>query len=190
MAGRRAYDLARQGRPVELEPRSVTVYSLAVAAYDYPRLVLRIECGGGTYVRSLGRDLAESLGTGAVMSALVRTAIGGFRIEDAVEPQLLTRDNLAQHLRPPAVAIEGLPRVELSPEDAARLRQGQTIEKAAAAGDADELAALDAAGRLVAIVAPRGPGRLGPTRTFPPEPAGEGLRVVAKPQAARRVSVL
>ena len=171
VAGRRAYDLARQGRPVELEPRSVTVYSLTVEDYDYPRLMLRIECGAGTYVRSLGRDLAESLGTGAVMSALVRTAIGGFRIEDAVVPQLLTRDNVSQYLRPPSVAVERLPRVVLSAEEATRIRQGQTVEKAAAAGDAEELAALDADGRLVAIVTPRGPGRLGPTRTFPAEPA-------------------
>ena len=169
VGGRRAYDLARQGRQVDLEPRNVTVYALAVEAYDYPRLTLRIECGAGTYVRSLGRDLAESLSTAAVMSGLVRTAVGGFHIEDAVEPQLLSPDGWMQYLRPPVAAAEGLPRVDLSPEEAARVRQGQTIEKVARERDAEELAALDADGRLVAILAPRGAGRLGPTRTFPPE---------------------
>ena len=52
--GRRAYKLARAGRPVELKAREVTVYRLAVLSYEYPELVLEIECGGGTYVRSLG----------------------------------------------------------------------------------------------------------------------------------------
>ena len=56
-------------------------------SYQYPELVLDVECGSGTYIRSLGRDLAESLGTAAVMSALVRTAIGGFRVEEAVDPR-------------------------------------------------------------------------------------------------------
>ena len=69
VAGRRAYDLARRGEDVQLQPRLIEVYSLAVASYEYPELVLHIECGGGTYVRSLGRDLAEALATAAVMSA-------------------------------------------------------------------------------------------------------------------------
>ena len=55
--------------------------------YDYPELHVQIECGSGTYVRSLGRDLAESLGTAAVMSRLTRTAIGGFRVEEAIDPE-------------------------------------------------------------------------------------------------------
>ena len=54
------------------------IYRIEVVAYQYPELVLDIECGGGTYVRSLGRDLAESLGTAAVMSALVRRPSGVF----------------------------------------------------------------------------------------------------------------
>ena len=79
--------MARQGRPVELAPREVTIHRLAVVRYEYPELVLEIECSGGTYIRSLGRDLAESLGTAAVMSALERTAIGWFRIEQAADPR-------------------------------------------------------------------------------------------------------
>ena len=63
-----------QGQPVELAPRPVEIYRIEVKAYQYPELVLEVECGSGTYIRSLGRDLAESLGTAAVMSALVRTA--------------------------------------------------------------------------------------------------------------------
>src|SRR6185295_5166076 len=73
VAGKRAYDLARRGQTVELEARPITVFGIEILRYDYPRLEVNIECSGGTYVRSLGRDLAESLGTGALMSALQRT---------------------------------------------------------------------------------------------------------------------
>ena len=73
VAGRRAYDLARRGKLPQLAPRPVDVFQIEIRRYQYPELVLNVECGGGTYIRSLGRDLAESLGTAAVMSALTRT---------------------------------------------------------------------------------------------------------------------
>ena len=98
--GRRAYDLARKGRPVELQPREVMIYRLEIVAYQYPQLVLRVECGSGTYIRSLGRDLAESLGTAAVMSALLRTAVGDFRIEEAADPRQLTPEGCQARLEP------------------------------------------------------------------------------------------
>ena len=85
--GRPAYKLARQGHAVALQPRPVEIYRIDVKSYQYPELVLEIDCSGGTYVRSLGRDLAESLGTAAVMSALVRTAIGRFLVREAVDPR-------------------------------------------------------------------------------------------------------
>ena len=100
VAGQRAYDLARRGEAVELKPRPIEVYALKVARYDYPELVLEIECSGGTYVRSLGRDLAESLGTAAVMSALVRTAIGPWTLDTAVDPRTLTAADWQARLDP------------------------------------------------------------------------------------------
>src|SRR3569833_783923 len=66
--GKRAYELARKGKIVELEPRPITVTRLDVLTYSYPELVIDIECSGRRYLRSLGRDLAESVGTTAVMS--------------------------------------------------------------------------------------------------------------------------
>jgi tRNA pseudouridine55 synthase len=167
--GRRAYDLARQGRQVELAPRHVVVHRLDVTAYRYPELRLEIECGSGTYVRSLGRDLAESLGTAAVMSRLVRTAIGGFRIADALDPRQLTAESWRVGLLPPSRAVESLPRLELTPEEAKKIRNGQAIWRQPPAPDAREIAALDGAGRLVAILVPRGSGRLGPLRNLPAE---------------------
>ena len=134
--------------------------------------MLEIECGSGTYVRSLGRDLAESLGTAAVMSALVRTHIGDFRLDEAIDPKSLTGENWPSFLRPALCAVACLPRVELSEAEAIRVRNGLTVAREldcggqAPGGKAEEIAAVDGAGRLVAILARRGPGQLGPVRNF------------------------
>lgn len=165
--GRRAYALARKGQQVVLKSRPVTVYRMDVKTYDYPELVLQIECGSGTYVRSLGRDLAESLGTAAVMSALLRTSIGDFRIDEAIDPQQLTKANWTDHLKPPLCAVESLPRVELSTDQIARIRNGRTISPEASPPEAQQIAAVDGSGRLVAILTPRGPGLWGPSRNLP-----------------------
>lgn len=167
--GRRAYDLARKGQPVELEPRMVDVYRIKVTAYGYPELRLDVECGSGTYVRSLGRDLAESLGTAAVMSALVRTSIGDFRIDEAVDPRQLTAESWTDHLLPPLSAVGSMPRVELSPDEIAQVRHGLAIPRPTPAAGAARFAAVDTAGRLVAILTPRGPGLLGPLQNLPEE---------------------
>ena len=76
--GKRAYRLARKGRPVVLESKPVRIHRLTITGYEWPRLAVEIECSSGTFVRALGRDLAESLGTKAVMESLVRTAVGPF----------------------------------------------------------------------------------------------------------------
>src|SRR5205814_8265605 len=78
IAGQSAYKLARRGESVELAPRPVEIYSIDLVRYEYPELELRVQCGSGTYVRSLGRDLAQSLATGAVMSKLRRLGLGPF----------------------------------------------------------------------------------------------------------------
>ena len=168
VSGRRAYDLARRGQQVELKPRVVTVHRFEVKTYDYPLLRADIECGSGTYVRSLGRDLAESLDTAAVMSALVRTAVGSFRIEDAVEVGGLAKDNWTVRLLPPLRAVEFLPRVELAAEDIALVRAGRTISMPQSAADSRDYAAVDRSDRLVAILTSRGPGLLGPSRNISP----------------------
>ncbi len=90
VAGRRAYELARAGETPELAPRGVRINRLTITRYDYPELCLDVECSSGTYVRSLGRDLAERAGSAAVMSALVRTAIGPFTLAEAADPEAIT----------------------------------------------------------------------------------------------------
>lgn len=165
VAGRRAYDLARRGEQVELAPRKIDVYALRIPAYEYPELVLEIECGSGTYVRSLGRDLAAALGTGAVMKDLARTKIGDFRLEDACSLEELTPDSLGQYLLPPSRAVAILPNIRVTPAEELRLKQGKTIDNRWGMTDA-EIAVEDEAGRLVAIVEPR-EGALATRRYFP-----------------------
>ena len=151
VGGRRAYDLARGGRPPDLAPRPVRVESLSVSGYDGERLRLAITCGSGFYVRSLGRDLAAALGTGAVMEALVRRAVGPFRLTDAVAADGLTAETVLEHLRPPAAAVAGLDRVTVDEDGAVATRHGKPLPLGLAAGADGEVAIVDGAGRLVAV---------------------------------------
>ncbi len=168
VGGKRSYDLARAGREVELAPRPITIHAIDVLGYDYPELVLDIRCGSGTYVRSLGRDLAESLGTAAVMSALVRTEIGPFRLVDAWRPEQLAGENHEAWLRPMRDAARGLPAVTLDTEQIETIGHGRFLDLSGMAelsGQATanlELAAVNEAGELVAILKERGPGTYGP----------------------------
>lgn len=169
--GRRAYDLARAGKPLVLKPRPIHVYRLAVVSYEYPRLTLEVECGSGTYIRSLGRDLAESLGSAAVMSSLTRTAIGRFTLDEAADLTSLSKDSWASRLLPPVVAVQALPRIDLTAEEMTEIRHGRMIPRRdcleANETQSQEYAACGPNGRLVAILIPRGHGHLHPLRNFP-----------------------
>jgi len=81
--GKRAHDLARRGKEVKLEPRTVHVESIALLKYEWPFAELEIVCGKGTYVRSIARDLGQMLEVGGLVQTLRRTRIGPFRAEDA-----------------------------------------------------------------------------------------------------------
>jgi len=174
--GKRAYQLARQGQPVLLEPRAVHVYQLTVEQYQYPQLKLRIRCGSGTYVRSLGRDLAEALGTGAVMSALTRSAIGRYRLEDAVATEQLDLQQIGDHLLSPRTAVEHLPQLPLGEAELAEIQHGRLISVPEGLPSQTDLqpneeapliAGLDARGQLVALLRERQEGLLGPVCNFP-----------------------
>ena len=82
--GRRAYQLARQGHPVVLSPRPITVFSLKLVSYEYPYVRFKAVVSSGTYIRSLVEDIGRGLGTGAYMSDLRRTKIGNFELDQAI----------------------------------------------------------------------------------------------------------
>jgi tRNA pseudouridine55 synthase len=82
--GTRAYDLARGGQAVSLAARPVDVYAITLLNYDWPYLELEIDCGKGTYIRSIGRDLGAKLGCGALVQSLRRTRVGPFTAEQGI----------------------------------------------------------------------------------------------------------
>ena len=90
--GRRAYDLARAGRAVELAPRRVRIDRIDVLHYEWPRLELEVQCQGTTSAQS--RDTGRGAGCGGLVEILVRTRIGPFTIDDAVDPRALTAESL------------------------------------------------------------------------------------------------
>ena len=155
--GKRAYRLARKGRPVSLAAKPVRIERLEMVAYEWPRLGLEITCSAGTFVRAIGRDLAATLGTTAVMESLVRTAVGPFGIEAALPLDAVGPDTVRAALLPPLAAVAHLPRVNLEGETLDRVVRGGFIE-----GDlstADAVAACDAAGALVGVLQRHATGR-------------------------------
>lgn len=96
--GRRAYDMARSGQSVILEPRNVTIRSLVVDSYEYPDIRFTVEVSSGTYIRTLVEDIGETLQTGAYTASLRRTTVGDFSITGAVTPQDAV-ENLTAYLK-------------------------------------------------------------------------------------------
>jgi tRNA pseudouridine55 synthase len=142
--GRRAHELARSGQAVELAARSVRIDMIALVSYAWPRLKLEVDCGGGTYIRSLARDLGDALGCGGFVETLARTRIGPFTLADALDPSALTAESLPGQLRSPLVAVPDLPRVVLGEADVAEILLGRAL----------------APGRLAAALPPPGPAAL------------------------------
>ena len=131
--GARAYDLARDEEEFELEPRSVSIARLTLIAHpDKDHCVLEAECGKGTYVRALARDLGRALGTLGHVAALRRTRAGPFGEENAVSLATLERltpdrEALLAAIEPVEIALRDLPALAISAADAARLRRGQPV---------------------------------------------------------------
>jgi tRNA pseudouridine55 synthase len=151
VTGRRAYELARQGKEVDLQARTVQVHGIDVLAYSYPHLEIEVRCGKGTYVRSLARDLGDRLGCGALIETLRRTRIGPFRVEDAIGLDL-PGETARGHLLPVAQAVADLPRLVLETSEIDRLRQGRRIPYDSNLGkEIQEFAVFDDNDALVAV---------------------------------------
>ena len=183
--GERAYDLARAGTIVELAPRVVTIHAARVAeAPDADHVTLEIECGKGTYVRALARDLAERLGACGHVSALRRTRVGGFTEQSAVTLELLEdlghKARQSEVLLPVETALDDIPELAVTAEDAFRLKQGRPIVlvprqveavKARLKPGSRTVSAM-AGGVVVALCEMRA-GRLEPSRVFHLEKSGD-----------------
>jgi len=134
LQGRRAYDMARAGEPVDLAPRGVTIYRLDMVDYQPPDLALAIECSAGTYVRSLANDLGDCLGSGGYLAALRRTKAGPFGIEQAVSLERLERSFAAhsweEFVLPAADALPQMPLVRLDADQLEAVRHGHRLPAA------------------------------------------------------------
>lgn len=132
--GQKLYALTRAGQQVTPQPRTVRIDALRILAWDSPDLTLEIECGKGTYIRSLAHDLGTRLGPGAYLAALVRWRSGPFRLHESVSLEQLEASladgSWRELLSPPDGALHGFPSVSLTPESATRMRNGQLLSPA------------------------------------------------------------
>jgi tRNA pseudouridine55 synthase len=126
--GKRAHELARAGKHVEIPPRSVEIHRFKIIRYSYPELQVEIDCSTGTYVRSLGRDLARCVGTDAIMTALVRTRVGDFYTETSTSAASLTSiEEVQSSLVNPILALTTIPQVALPNDQVVAVLQGKQI---------------------------------------------------------------
>jgi tRNA pseudouridine55 synthase len=189
VGGRRAYQMARAGETVELPEREVDVHQFDLLEWDdsdptRPVAVADVECSAGTYVRALARDLGTRLGSGAYLGALVRTASGAFRLEDAVTYDAL-RDGaaggptgVARLLRPIDAGLEHLPHAPVTADEIRRLGEGLPTAPATplVTRDAPVVLAVGPDGTVVAVCrAAR--GSLQPNKVLAPRPSISGRPV-------------
>jgi tRNA pseudouridine55 synthase len=91
--GKKLYELARKGIKIKPKPQKVKIYEISILEYKFPYLKIKVKCSSGTYIRSLANDIGKKLGCGAYVEELMRTKIGEFSIENAVELSKLTPQN-------------------------------------------------------------------------------------------------
>ena len=131
--GRRAYDMARKGEEVVLEPRTIHVYSLEVVEWNLPEVVVDVHCSSGTYVRSLAYDLGEKLGCGANLTGLRRVKSGSFTLKDAQPLRNLAEafenNSWFRYLIPAADALSEWPSITLNNEEVDLVRHGHRIPR-------------------------------------------------------------
>jgi tRNA pseudouridine55 synthase len=152
--GERLYKLARRGEVVELPPRLVTVHELVVEEIVLPAVTIRVRCSQGTYIRTLAADLGAALGCGAHLTALRRTEVGSFRVEQALELAALeTGDSqvIREQIIPLRECLPGWRRVEVGPLEAQKLRLGQPFIWAGADLAPGEQVAAGTEAELVAV---------------------------------------
>ena len=155
LEGKRAYNLARTGQTLELAPCLVRIDRIAVTDYTWPYLELEIDCGGGTYIRSIARDIGDALGCGGYVETLVRTRTGPFTLAQAIDPVALSAESIHGQLRPALDAVLTLPRLELDAGQVDAIMQGKRLSTRDLFGEfgsgAGQVALLNSVGTLIAL---------------------------------------
>jgi len=154
--GRKAYEMARNGEDVELEPRLTNVYNLELLEWDPPEAVIDVYCSSGTYVRSLAHDLGEILGCGANLIGLRRTKSGQFALRDAVPLRKLqeafVNGDWYKYLIPAAEALGDWYSVELTSEQIDAVRHGHRVPALEEVEPNKWARAISEQGELVALM--------------------------------------
>jgi tRNA pseudouridine55 synthase len=151
VGGRRAHALARQGREFDLAARPVRIDAIRLTHYEWPFADVEVDCGKGTYIRSIARDVGVQIGVGGMVQTLRRTRVGPYTADQGIA---LDRGAPGVKLLPMLSVLDGLPQVRLGAAEVVRLRQGQRVAFQASAGEPPEgaeVAVLDDAGELIAI---------------------------------------
>ncbi len=168
VGGERMYKRARRGDTVQLPPVDVEIFEIRLTDYEPPEIGFTMACSSGTYVRAVARDLGDRLGVGAHLTALRRTAVGGFSVDRAVPGEVLREGRLPDptHWVEPAAVVGHLTTIRVEVDAALRLRQGRPIPWS---GEADPkvgnpVAVMDGTG-LVGIAEIRN-GHLAPKKIF------------------------
>jgi tRNA pseudouridine55 synthase len=125
--GVRAYTMARNNIDFELPAKKVNIYSIKLIDFDGKKLKIEIECGSGTYIRSLGRDIASKLNTIATMTSLVRTRVGNVNLNNCYEIENLNKDNVLEYVKPVNNFLD-YKTLNLTQEQTFKVLNGQTLE--------------------------------------------------------------
>lgn len=160
-AGKRAYVAARRGNTVEPKIKTVRIDAIEILDYEYPNLHVMVRCGKGTFIRSIARDLGQSLGCGSYVSELRRLAIGKFTLSDATPWDAESAD-----LLPLDRGVSGLKWETISTADVRRFRCGQTIVAPDHYAAGEDIACFDDTGRFVAVAKVLDNQRLQPTKVL------------------------
>jgi tRNA pseudouridine55 synthase len=175
VAGERAYDLAREGEEVELQPREIEIDRLTLTAVaDRDHAEFEAECGKGAYVRALARDLGKALGTLGHVSALRRTRVGPFGEDNMISLEKLEEllhkgaghEALKDCLLPVETALDDIPALAVGSAEATRLKQGQSVIVRGRDAPADEdMVLITWRGQPIAL-ASLSQGSIRPRRVF------------------------
>ena len=167
VAGERMYDVARRGGEVDLPPVRVTVHAIRVVSMELPEVVFDVECGSGTYIRAIARDVGRALGVGGHLRELRRTRIGAHDVARAVPlDQLGDAARVAAALIAPADAVSHLASARVDERGEADLRFGRAVAIGdAGIADGETVAVVGPGGGLLAIGEAAG-GRVRPRKVF------------------------
>ena len=157
IGGQRAYELARQNKPVELKPVEVEVFSLDLLSAEGCEATIRIHCGSGTYIRSIAHDIGQAVGCGAHLKSLRRTQSGDFKIEEAHSLEDLGRlaetDHFEEAMIPAARLLPSFPSEQVDEITAGQIRNGRIFRVSPfyACENSRYVKALNSDGKLIAI---------------------------------------